>query len=122
MSIFVVSAIVLVLLWFFPKSVAQGLLPHTSQRPTEMSSYDMWFTVGIALMGLWFTVSAVAPILRNLSEMLFLRSELINQEDLRSLRLGLIYYLIELVLGLCLLFGAPGIRKLVLKVRRAGPD
>jgi len=36
------------------------------------------------------------------------RPELTNPEDLRSLRVGLLYYVVELVLGLCLLFGATG--------------
>jgi hypothetical protein len=118
----ILSAVILLILWFLPKSIAHGLLPRSSDVPTQTSSYEMWFTAGIALIGLWFAASAIAPILRNLSAMYFFRSELINLEDLRSLRLGLLYYLVELVLGLCLLFGAPGIRKFVLKVRHAGPD
>jgi hypothetical protein len=50
------------------------------------------------------------------------RPELMNTEDLRSLREGLFYYGVELLLGLGLLFGATGIRKFVSWVRNAGPD
>jgi len=82
----------------------------------------MWFTVGTALIGLWFVASAIIPILRNLSVMYIFRPELVNSEDLRSLRQGIFYYSAELVLGLCLLFGATGIRKLVWKVRSVGHD
>lgn len=121
-SVLVVSAIILLILWFFPRSIAKGLLPGSGNAPAQSLSYELWFTVGIALIGLWFAASAIAPILRNLSAMYFFRSELISLEDLRSLRLGVLYYLVELILGLCLLFGAPGIKKFVLKVRHVGPD
>ncbi len=117
-----IALVILLILWFFPKSIARGLLPQSSDVPTQPSSYQAWFTLGIALIGLWFVASAVAPILRNLSVMYVFKSELTNLEDLRSLRAGLLYYLVELVLGLCLLFGATGIRKLILRVRNAIPD
>jgi len=82
----------------------------------------MWFTLGTALIGLWFVASAITPILRNLSVLYVFRPELTNPEDLRSLRVGLLYYVAELVLGLCLLFGATGVRKLIWRIRNAGPD
>jgi len=118
----VVSVILLVILWFFPKSIARGLLPNSTDAPTQALSYQMWFTLGTALLGLWFVASSITPILRNLSVMYVFRPELINSEDVRSLRLGLLYYAVELVLGLCLLFGAAGISKLIWRIRNAGPD
>lgn len=119
---FVVAIGVLIFLWSFPKAIARGLLPHSSELPTQSSTYQMWFTIGTALIGLWFVASAVAPILRNLSIMYIFRPELTNPENLRQLRLGLLYYTIELVLGLCLLFGATAIRKIVWRVRNVAPD
>jgi len=118
----IVSAILLLILWFFPKSIARGLLPHSTDAPTQTLSYQMWFTLGTALLGLWFVASSITPILRNLSVMYVFRPELINSEDVRSLRVGLLYYAVELVLGLCLLSGATGIRKLIWRIRNAGPD
>jgi len=119
---FVVATVVLLILWFFPKSIARGLLPPSNGAPTQPSSYEMWFTLGTALLGLWFVASSITPILRNLSVMYVLRPELINAEDLRSMRVDVFYYVVELVLGLCLLFGASGIRKLVWRIRYAGSD
>ena len=118
----VVSAGVLVLLWRFPKSIARGLLPQAAEAPAPSSSYEMWFTLGAALIGLWFVASAIAPILRNLSILLVFRPELASTEDLRSLKVGIFYYSGELILGLCLLFGATGIRKLVWRIRNAALD
>jgi hypothetical protein len=111
----------LVLLWRFPKSIARGLLPEATEAPTQSSSYELWFTLGTALIGLWFVASSITPILRNLSVM-YVFPELVNSENLRSLREGIFYYSAELVLGLCLIFGASGIRKLVWRVRNVGPD
>lgn len=117
----ILSVLILLALWFFPKSIARGLLPHSSDVPTQVSS-QTWFTLGTALIGLWFAASAIAPLLRNLSIMYVFPPELVNAEILRSLRVGLFYHVVELLLGLGLLFGATGIRKFVWWVRNAGPD
>jgi hypothetical protein len=118
----VIACVILLILWFFPKSIARGLLPDAAGTPTQTLSYQMWFSLGTALLGLWFVASSITPILRNLSVMYVLRPELINAEDLRSLRVGLFYYATEMVLGLCLLFGANGISKLLWRIRHAGAD
>jgi hypothetical protein len=113
---------IVLVLWHFPRSIARGLLPISSEEAPQTSSYEMWFTLGTALIGLWFVASAIVPILRNLSVMYVLQPELTNAENLRLLRVGLFFYLGELLLGLCLLFGATGIRKLIWRIRYAGSD
>jgi hypothetical protein len=118
----IVTLGILLVLWCFPKSIARGLLPSSSDEPRQTSSYQMWLTLGTALIGLWFVASAIAPILRNLSVMYVFRSELENLEGMSSLRAGIFYCMVELVLGLCLLFGATAITKFVWWVRRAGPE
>jgi hypothetical protein len=117
-----IASVILLLLWFFPQSIARGLLPTAADTPTQTLSYQMWFSLGTALLGLWFAASSITPILRNLSVMYVLRPELINAEELRSLRVGLFYYVAEMVLGLCLLLGASGISKLIWRIRHAGAD
>jgi hypothetical protein len=117
----VLPGIFLLLLWFFPKSIARGLLPHSTDAPTQTLSYQLWFTLGTTLLGLWFVASSITPILRNLSVMYVFRPKLINPEDVRSLRVGILYYAVEMVIGLCLLFGSTGIRKLIWRIRNVGP-
>lgn len=119
---YVVSVVVLLFLWFFPISIARGLLPRSSEIPEQTLSYSMWFALGVALIGLWFVASAIGPILRNLSVLYFYRPDLMNTETLRSLRVGIFYYSVEFVLGLCLLFGSRGIRKLVGKASNASSN
>jgi hypothetical protein len=116
----VVSFVILLILWFFPKSIARGLLPTSTDAPTQTLSYQRWFSLGTALLGLWFVASSIAPMLRNLSVMYVFRPELMSAEVARSLRVGLFYYFAEMVLGLCLLFGATGISKLISRLRHAG--
>lgn len=118
----ILTLVIVLVLWLFPKSIARGLLPTSNDASTQTSSYQMWFTLGTALIGLWFVASAITPILRNLSVMYIFTSELRNLEDLRLLKVGIFYYVVELVLGLCLLFGASGITKFVSWARRAGTD
>jgi hypothetical protein len=119
---YVLSVTFLLILWFFPRSIARGLLPDSTDTPTQSLPYQMWFTLGTALLGLWFVASAITPILHNLSVMYVFQPELINSENVRSLRVALLHYVVELMLGLCLLFGATGIRKLIWRIRNAGPD
>ncbi len=114
----VFSAFILVILWFFPRSIARGLLPLSSDTPAQPSSQEMWFTLGTTLIGLWVVASAIPPILRNLTVMYLFRSERMDMSDLRS---GLLYYFIELLVGLCLVFGAAGIRRFIWWARNVGP-
>src|SRR6266581_7487247 len=106
----VFSAFILVILWFFPRSIARGLLPLSSDTPAQPSSQALWFTLGTTLIGLWVVASAIPPILRNLTVMYLFRSERMDMSDLRS---GLLYYFIELLVGLCLVLGAAGIRRFI---------
>ena len=117
-----VVCVVLLFLWFFPTSIARRLLPHSSDAPVQASSYGRWFALGTALLGLWFAASSIGPILRNLSVMYFFHPALADADILSSLRAGLFTYVVEFVLGLCLLFGASGISKLVWRIRDAGSD
>jgi hypothetical protein len=118
----IVALGILLALWLFPKSIARGLLPTSTDVPTQTASYQMWFSLGTALIGLWFVASAIAPILRNVSVMYVFRSELANLENLRQLRVGIFYYLVELAIGLGLIIGATGITRFVWWVRHAGPE
>jgi len=105
-----ISAVVLVVLWFFPRSIARGLLPGSGEVPTQPSSQETWFTLGTLLIGLWVVASAIPRILRNVTVMYLFRSERMDMTELKS---GLLYYVIEFVVGLCLVFGATGIRRFI---------
>ena len=58
------ALIFLVALWFFPKSIARGLLPSSTDAPAKPASPDTWVAVGSGLIGLWLVASAVPGLLR----------------------------------------------------------
>jgi hypothetical protein len=106
-------------LWFFPKTIARGLLPLSNDMPAKSSAPQMWFAIGSSLIGLWLAASAVPALLRNLLVIYLFRSEAVDKSGLIS---GLSYYLAQFVVGAGLIFGANGIRKLLWWARHAGPD
>ena len=116
-TVAVLATLFFVVLWFFPTTIARGLLPASSEAPVQ-SSPDTWFVTGSCLIGLWLMASAVPALLRNPLVLYFFRNDSV---DLSSLRSGLFYYLIQFVLGTGLLLGANGLRKVFLWVRNVGP-
>lgn len=108
-------------LWFFPRSIARNLLPVSSETPAPPAHPDAWIGVGVSLIGLWLIVDAVPALMRNLLLMYLFRSE--RAMDMSGLRDGLLYYALEFIVGVALLFRANGIKRLILWARYAGsPD
>lgn len=115
----VIAIAFLIVLWFFPRSIARGLLPLTADAPVQPSSPETWFTAGCALIGLWIAATSVAPIARNLIVLYLFRSESADRTGLYS---GLLYYCIQLAVGAWLIFGARGIRTFIWWARNAGRE
>ena len=119
----VVGFVFVAALWFFPKSIARGLLPAKNDAPAEPSAPVVWFGIGISLIGLWVTASALPGVLRNLVMMYVVRSEYSQFGGLWSSSLagGLIFYSVQLVVGVVLIIGANGISRAIWWARHAGP-
>ena len=97
-------------LWFFPKTVARGLLDSNSAAPVEAASPDTWFAVGCALLGLWLIVPALANLIYDLFTLYWAqRNPGVDTSDLRP---AWIYYLAEIGFGIWLLLGARGARRI----------
>ena len=118
-TVSVLAVLFLVVLWFFPRTIARGLLPLSSDTPAQPSPPDIWFATGSSLIGLCLMAFAVPALARNSLVIYLFRSESVDMSGLRS---GLLYYSIQFVLGVGLLFGANGLRKVFLWVRNAGSD
>jgi hypothetical protein len=117
--IYVPVVLFLVVLWFFPRTIARGLLPLSSDAPAQPATPDTWFAVGSCLIGLWLMASAVPALLRNSLVMYLFRSKSVDLGDLAS---GLLYYAIQFLVGVGLILAADGIRKLVWRLRNAGSN
>jgi hypothetical protein len=118
-TVSILAVLFLVVLWLFPKTIARGLLAVSSDAPAQPASPEIWFAMGTSLIGLWAMASAVPALVRNSLVMYLFRSESVDMSDLRS---GMLYYLVQFVVGLGLIFGANGIRKFIWWARNAGPD
>jgi len=117
-AVSVLATLFVVVLWSFPRAIARGLLPSSSEAPIQASPPDIWFATGSCLIGLWLMASAVPALLRNPLVLYFFRNDSV---DLSGLRSGLLYYSIQFVVGVGMLLGANGLRKVFLWVRNAGP-
>jgi hypothetical protein len=97
-------------LWRFPLTIAGKLLTPSAQEPVESASPDLWLAMGCSIIGLWLMTSH----LPTLVTMLVFGG--INEWGV-SVWLP---NLTGLALGLWLVFGARGFRKLFWWARHAG--
>ena len=118
-TVSVLAVLFLVVLWFFPRTIARGLLPLSADTPAQPSPPDIWFATGSSLIGLCLMAFAVPALARNSLVLYLFRSESVDMSGLRS---GLLHYSIQFAVGVGLLVGANGLRKVFLWLRNAGPD
>ena len=118
--VFMVGAILVILmaigLWRFPLTIAKKLLSSNTQNPASEEQPDLWLAMGCALMGLWMLSSSIPSFVYDLT---LARSDYAaGFSDTMNVRLGL--YLPKTMIGLWLIFGGKGFRKLFWWVRNAG--
>ena len=103
-------------LWRFPLTVARKLLSPRAEPPSDGAEPDTWLAMGCALMGLWLLTKAISSVARDL---LFFTSGFEGgYYDDAKLWIGI--YLPETIIGLWLIFGAKGFRRLFWWARNAG--
>ena len=116
LAISIFSIFFVIFLWLFPRSVARGLLDSNSLAPVETASPDTWFAVGCALIGLWLIVPALSSLIYNL--WVFYMAQRNPALDASDYHYGWVYYFIEIALGVWLLLGAKGARRVFWWARR----
>lgn len=97
-------------LWRFPLTIAGKLLTPSAQEPVESASPDLWLAMGCSIIGLWLLASHLPTLI----SMLVFGG---IKEWSASVWLP---NLTGLALGLWLVLGARGFRRLFWWVRRAG--
>ena len=98
-------------LWRFPLTIAGKLLTPSSQEPVESASPDLWLAMGCSIVGLWLITSHLPTLVTML---------VFGGIGEWSVSVWL-PNLTGLALGLWLVFGARGFRKLFWWARHAGP-
>ena len=116
----IVLAGFVLLLWFFPKTVAGAILPQEKSAPSTTTSANTWFAVGCTLLGLWVIASAFPGLFQQGYIFLYAKRNNIALPD--HWESGVIYYIVQLAIGVWLLLGAAGVRRLVWWARNARFD
>ena len=106
----ILAVLVIIVLWFFPKTIARGLLDSTASSTPTPSTPDTWFAVGCALIGLWLFAPALASLIYNLWGMFIAQRD--GAADTSELKAYMLYYVVEIALGIWLILGAKGARRL----------
>jgi hypothetical protein len=114
-----VTAVVVLALWFFPRTVARRLLSTSataSSGAAEPVPADTWLAMGCALVGLWVLASSLPAAIRDL--VILKSSDTIT--DTSEVRKWLLYDLGRVAIAAWLMFGAVGFRRLFWWARYAG--
>ncbi len=114
----VLIILIVVFLWFFPRTVALRLLPGHEMPPTTNVSPDMWFAVGCSLLGLWVLTNVIPALVQNTYVLFYAQRNQMSRPE--GWDAAILHYLVELVIGVWLLLGASGARKLVWWARSVG--
>ena len=114
-----VAAGLVLILWFFPRTIARGLLPSRSEAPAQPTAPETWLAIGVSLIGVWLTASAIPGLLRHLSLLYLYAPDAIDKSGLIG---GFIFLFAQVAVGVLLMVGGNGIRRFIWWARHAGPD
>jgi len=111
------------LLWFFPLSIARKLLPRTTQKSTEVAvSAQEIETIAFTVLGLWVLSTGVPDIIYWITYWLTIANASVDP-DISLDRLGYtLATVMEIIIGVWLMFGAKGLRGLLHRMRYAGSN
>ena len=102
------NAVIVFVLWVFPRTIAGKLLPPPEAQPQPLATPDLWLSMGCTLMGLWILTTTIP----RLAYELFAWDAMSYTDDRSQLHRSLFYYVLELAIALWLILGAKGVRKL----------
>jgi len=116
LAIVILAAILVGVLWYFPKTIAHKILSSpTSEAPTASS--DTYLSVGSALIGLWLLSETLPYLVRNVY-MLFVAGKM--HDDTESITTFVIYDLARSAIAVWLILGARGFKRIYWWAQNAG--
>jgi hypothetical protein len=114
--LFALSVVLIVALWFFPRTIAGRLLQSHEAQSQPPATVDAWLALGCFLLGVWTLTTTIPRLVINV----YALNALSGYDDKWQLHESLVYNFFELVIALWLIFGAKGIRKLFWWAQNAG--
>jgi hypothetical protein len=116
LTVLVLTALFVAALWLFPRIIAGKLLSRDNAKPEPSTSPELWLAMGCALLGLWLLTSALPTLIFDTYALLRLNPG----DDRANVPQSVVYYVVEVAIGLWLVFGARGFRRLFRWARTAG--
>ena len=116
LATFGLNAVVVLAFWVFPRTIAGKLIPPPDLEPQLSTSPDQWLAVGCTLLGLWTLTTTIPRIIYEA----FTLSAMSSYDDHSRAQHLVVYNLVELVIGVWLILGAKGVRKLFWWAQNAG--
>ena len=105
--------VIILLLWFFPRTIAGKLLPSHDTQPQPPATVDTWLAMGCTLIGLWTLTSTIPGLVYDIV--------LSSRSDYEGWSLlDLLYNLVRLAIGVWLVLGGKGVGKLFRWAQYAG--
>ena len=121
--IVVVAVLILALaaaIWFFPLTVANKLIPRSTRTDHIHVPIEQAESIGFSLLGLWVLTNSVPDSFY----WIFMAFQASRPNSILELRASEYSYMVatavEVILGIWLLFGAQGLRRLLRWARTAG--
>ena len=113
------GALICVLLWFFPLSIARRLLPVMREPRTEPPmDASLALSTGLTLMGVWVLAYGIVDAIYWFTLFIRTRQALAAYFEWSHEHVAnVLATLAELIIGLWLVFGSTGIRRLIYRYR-----
>jgi hypothetical protein len=115
-TVLALAVLLVAALWLFPRTIARKLLSPDIAKPETSASADLWLAMGCALLGLWLLTSALPTLVFDTYALVHLNPG----DDRGNIPQSVVYYVVEVAIGLWLVFGAKGFRRLFWWARNAG--
>ncbi|MDX8398882.1 MAG: hypothetical protein R8K20_01380 [Gallionellaceae bacterium] len=108
------------LLWYFPLLIAKQILPPSTTEDAPTVLFENWFSVGCSLIGLWVLVNAIPALasyfIGNYLGQKFEPDMFVGTPDWALL---ITFNVFQLLMGLWLLLGGKGLKKILNWARNA---
>jgi hypothetical protein len=101
------SAVVILVLWFFPRTIAGKALPVHDTQSQPSATSDTWLAVGCALIGVWTLTNAIPQLAYDSFVLISM-----SGHDERSQLPQWGYHLVQLAIALWLVLGGKGVGKI----------
>jgi hypothetical protein len=108
-----VNIVIILVLWFFPRTIAGKLLPTHDTQSQPSPTADTWLAIGCTLIGLWKLTTTIPKLVVDI----FLLKSIYDRSQLEQ---WVLYTVVELAIAGWLVLGGKGVNRLFRWAQYAG--